>query len=391
MGKHDPDPVQQAGEQVFELFRQGSPDSLLVFRGFKRSQKVVDACREIAFASKMNGADLQAILLAAWFYDAGYAPGQGGTRQRSMELAHDFLQHAGQPESLIEAVGAAIAKAESPAPDDLPQEILHDALLLPIASKSFLQDAELYRLEHERRTGEVIPDVEWTRRCIGFLDSHQFRTRYAHVEYNRRRAANLVRLHKRLREQEEKAVRRKVDDARFSRAVGRTVEDIWSIQTREEIRLLAIMDKRTSTMIHVNAIMMSLVVAILVRKLDEHPRLIVPTLVLLTANVVTIFISVFSLRAGRAANKRLFGNDLALHDANPLVFATPRDESLTEFTQRMGALAQDADALKKSMLEQLYFGRKFIIARVKKLRLTYDVFIYGLLLSLVVFAISLSR
>jgi hypothetical protein len=308
-----------------------------------------------------------------------------------MELAHDFLQHAGQPESLIEAVGAAIAKAQSPAPDDLPQEILHDALLLPIASKSFLQDAELYRLEHERRTGEVIPDVEWTRRCIGFLDSHQFRTRYAHVEYNRRRAANLVRLHKRLREQEEKAVRRKVDDARFSRAVGRTVEDIWSIQTREEIRLLAIMDKRTSTMIHVNAIMMSLVVAILVRKLDEHPRLIVPTLVLLTANVVTIFISVFSLRAGRAANKRLFGNDLALHDANPLVFATPRDESLTEFTQRMGALAQDADALKKSMLEQLYFGRKFIIARVKKLRLTYDVFIYGLLLSLVVFAISLSR
>src|SRR3954470_18640260 len=347
MGKHDPDTVQQAGEQVFDLFRQGPPDGLLVFRGFKRSQKVVDACREIASASKMNGTDLQAILLAAWFYDTGYAPGQGGTRQRSMELAHDFLQRAGQPESLIEAVGEAIVKAESPAPDDLPHEILHDALLLPVAGKSFLKDAELYRLEHERRTGEVIPDLEWTRRCIAFLDSHHFRTRYAQLEYNRRRAANLVRLHKRLREQEDKAARRRMDDAKLSRTVGRTVEDIWGIQTREEVRLLAIMDKRTSTMIHVNAIMMSLVVALLVRKLDEHPNLIVPTLVLLTVNVMTIFSSVFSLRAGRRGTKRLLGKELAAYEANPLVFTSPRDESLTGFTERMGDLAQDADALKK--------------------------------------------
>jgi len=42
-------------------------------------------------------------------------------------------------------------------------------------------------------------------------------------------------------------------------------------------------------------------------------------------------------------------------------------------------------------MEHLYFVRKMLLDRQRALRITYDVFIYGLALSLVVFAVALLR
>ena len=46
-------------------------------------------------------------------------------------------------------------------------------------------------------------------------------------------------------------------------------------------------------------------------------------------------------------------------------------------------------ALRTSMLESLYFVRKLLARRMPLLRLTYNVFIYGLLLSIVAFAVAI--
>ena len=150
--------------------------------------------------------------------------------------------------------------------------------------------------------------------------------------------------------------------------------------------LVGLADRRTSTMIHVNAIMISIVVGLLFRRVDSERYLIVPTLVLLVVNLVVIFVSIYSMRAARSS---LSGEEAQAHDSNLLAFTNDSSVSLQEYAARINHLALDVPALQKTMIEQMYFVRKMLLARQRAMRLTYDVFIYGLAVSVLVFAVAL--
>jgi hypothetical protein len=388
MSKHDPPIVRLAGQEAFKLFRNAGADNPLVFHSFKRARALVDASREIAEGAKLDDGELLTLLLAAWFHDAGYAIEPKGNRKQSAALARAFLAEQGQPQQLAEDVAAAIQASHSPSPDKPLQEVLHDALLRPIAGRDYLELAEQFRLERERRNNEIHPDVEWSRLTIAMFDNHRFRTRFAQLEYSNGRAENLVRLHKLLRKQIKAVAEANDLEAKATKGVGRTVENLFDSITRNQVKLFQIADRRTSTMIHVNAIMISLIVGLLLRRLEEHRYLLVPTLVLLTVNLVTIFISIYSLRAGRSVLRRSLGADVTVHDQNLLMFTNAVPWSLEEYTARMNRLATDWPTLQQTLVEDMFFIRKLLLERTQTLKISYDVFIGGLALSVLAFAIA---
>jgi hypothetical protein len=391
MAKDDPDIVRLAGRHVFELFRNANTDSPLIYHGLKRSRELVDACREIAKGSKLNGADAEVLLLSAWFHDAGSAAGNGG-REKSIEIARAFLAHHEQPKSLADAVAACLEVVDDgDTHDGLADEVLHDALLAPLASKNYVAEAELLRLEEEGRTGKRYSDVEWTQSRIDYLHKHTYRTRWAQLEYNGPRAKNLVRLHKLLRRQMEEAAEHQADDAKVANTLGRVAGKIFGDLTSNQFKLLSIADRRTSTMIHVNAIMISLVVGLVLRKIDEYRHLLVPTVALLCVNLAVVILSILSLRAGRWAVGRFLREETPAYDANLLVVSNEDTVRLPDYVAGMNELLADPPGLQKAMIEYLYFLRKQLIRRRQALQLTYDIFIYGLAISLVFFAVAIVR
>src|SRR6266550_1702618 len=391
MSKHDPPIVRLAAQHVFQIFRDARSDNPLVFHNFGRARALVDACREIAEGAKLDDGDLPALLLAAWFHDAGYAVGPKGNRKQSAEVARAFLAGQRESQELADEVAAAIGASDSPSPDKPVQEVLHDALLLPIASKNYLELAEEFRLERERRNGEVHSDVEWSNICIAFFDNHRFLTRYAQLEYNGRRAGNLVRLHKLLRKQVGEATDQDALQAKHTRDVGKTVENIFDSISRNQIRLFQIADRRTSTMIQVNAIMITLVVGLLLRRLEEQRYLMLPTFVLLAVNLLTIVISIYSMRIGRSRVRQILGSDVAVHDDNLLMFSNDTPWSLDEYRARMNRLATNWPALQQTLVDDMYFIRKLLLERTKALRVSYDIFIAGLAIAVFAFAVAIIR
>src|SRR4029077_16064694 len=151
-------------------------------------------------------------------------------------------------------VEAGMRAAEDGVLESAAQEVLHDALLVPTAGKDYLRELRLLRLENERRGGARLSDVDWTERCIKFVEEHPFRTRYAQLEYNRGRAENLVRLHALLREQREEAAGERPQADKAEKGVGKTVEDLYNDVTKNQLKILNVADRRTATMVHVNAI-----------------------------------------------------------------------------------------------------------------------------------------
>jgi len=391
MSKHDPPIVRSATQHVFQIFRDARPDNPLVFHNFGRARALVDACRDIADGAKLDDGDMSVLLLAAWFHDTGYAVGPKGNRKQSAEVARAFLAEQRELQELADEVAAAIEDSDSPSPDKPVREVLHDALLVPIASKNYLELAEQFRLERERRNGEVHSDVEWSNICIAFFDNHRFLTRYAQLEYNGRRAGNLVRLHKLLRKQVAEATDQDAQQAKATRDVGKTVENIFDSISRNQIRLFQIADRRTSTMIHVNAIMITLVVGLLLRRLEEQRYLMLPTFVLLTVNLLTIVLSIYSMRIGRSRLRHILGGDVAVHDDNLLMFSNDTPWSLDEYRARMNRLANSWPALQKTLVDDMYFIRKLLLERTKALRVSYDVFIAGLAIAVIAFVVAIIR
>ncbi|HYY53608.1 MAG TPA: Pycsar system effector family protein, partial [Myxococcales bacterium] len=355
----------------------------LLFHCFKRSRDVVAACKEIAKQSRLDDDEVRIVLLAAWFHDAAYAVAPDGDRKKSIELARAFLTDRNQPEELIESVATCIASAQAPAQDHPLHEVLHDALLSPLADKDFVPQADLFRLEQERRTGKRFTDVDWTQQCIEFVEHHRYRTRYAHVEYDQRREANLMKLYKLLRKQQEEAAEQKAEEAKAAKGAGKTVESVFYFLTKMTVQVMTLADRRTSTMIHVNAIMISAVVALLLRRIEEQRYLLAPTLVLLAVNLVVIFIAVYSMRFERPAPLR--------SGPGATVFGFDPRTSMQQYEEGMGMLVADGPTMQKAMIEHLYVIRKMLNRRGQALKITYDVFIFGLALSLGVFAFVLIR
>ncbi len=381
MSKNDPEIVRLAGQHVLELFT--SADAPLIYHGYKRSRALVDDCKEIAKGIELNGVEGQVLLLSAWFYDAGSVATKDGSRTRSIELARAFLESQDQSQDLVDAVAGCLdAAGDEQVRDGLATDVLHDALLARVASKSYLEESELLRLEEEQRTRNVYSDVEWTRSRIDYLQQHAYRTRWAQLEYEGGRAKNLARLHKLLRRQLGKATEEKAEQSKISKNDGRTAEGLFGHLTRNQLRILSIADRRTSTMIHVNAIMISLVVGLVLRKVEEHRNLIVPTIVLLSVNLVVVFMSILSMRAGRELRNL---HDPTLEPENLLLTTEDLKLSLPDYLARMNGIVSDSAALQRVLFEYLYFGRNLIVHRKKMLKLTYDIFIVGLAVSLVLF------
>src|SRR5438105_4384444 len=132
MSKHDAPIVRLAAQHVFQIFRSAGADNPLVFHNFGRARALVDASKEVAEGAKLDEGELPVALLAAWFHDTGYAIGAKGNRKQSVEVARAFLSEQRQPQQLADEVAAAIEASDQPSPGNLVQEVLHDALLVPI-------------------------------------------------------------------------------------------------------------------------------------------------------------------------------------------------------------------------------------------------------------------
>jgi predicted metal-dependent HD superfamily phosphohydrolase len=97
------------------------------------------ASKTIGAACRLSAEELEGVILAAWFHDAGYVEAIEGHEEKSVEIATSFLRENGYPQEKIARVAACIRATKMPQnPKTLMEQVLCDADISHLARRTSL-------------------------------------------------------------------------------------------------------------------------------------------------------------------------------------------------------------------------------------------------------------
>ena len=142
-------------------------------------------------------------------------------------------------------------------------------------------------------------------------------------------------------------------------------------------------------MISVNSIILSVVISLLIRHLDEHQSLVIPTIILVGFCVVATIFSVLATRPN--ISRGTFTKEDIFHKkTNLLFFGNFHSMQLDDYDWAMKEMMADRDYLYGSIIKDIYYLGVVLSKKYKYLRISYNIFMFGLIISMLAFGIALA-
>jgi predicted metal-dependent HD superfamily phosphohydrolase len=403
--------LEQAQHYVKSYF-DNHVNEKLVYHNIKHTEMVVEAARQIGQHYQLNDTDFFTVVVAAWFHDTGYLNGEPtGHEERGAKMAKSYLEGTGTDNAVIEGVCRCIIATKLPQRAvGLTEQIVCDADLYHLGTDEFGDRNKLMRKEAEALQDKKISKDEWRRTTIRFLESHQYYTDYCRLLLNEQQQENLNKLKEKdpdggsnkieglLREHgvidgkdgdEAPAPKDKKDKNKEDKKKdpGRGIDTVFRITSNNNQKLSSMADSKAHILIQVNSIIISVLLSLLLRKIEDHTNLAIPATLLLAVNLVTIIFSILATRPHIPPGK-FSKADLDEKKVNLLFFGNFYKMSLEEYAAGMLIMMDDKDFLYGSLIRDVYFQGIALGYKYRWLRLSYNVFMYGLIASVLAFLIA---
>ncbi|MBU2939121.1 phosphohydrolase [Lacinutrix sp. C3R15] len=388
--------IADAEKHVVNLLNTHLKNSF-VYHNITHTQNVVQKATELADLAKLDEHSKTLLIVSAWFHDVGFIKNIDAHEMHSAALATEFLkEHNCTTEDIKLVTSLILATTMGFTPKTQLEKFIRDADCAHVGSKNFEDVTELLKKELELTNQKQITDLEWLDQNINFLtQDHKFNSDLAISLWEKGKSKNLAKL---LRNQSKikkdtLKLKQKKDELNFKKnkieIPERGIETMFRVTLKNHITLSNIADTKANILLSVNAIIVSLVLANLLPKLDNpsNQYLIYPTLVFVLFTVASIILSVLATRPNITRGK-FTKEDVANKKVNLLFFGNFHKMKLDEFEWAMGEMMKDKDYLYSTMKKDLYFLGLVLNRKYKLLRITYTVFMVGIICS--VFAFSLA-
>ncbi|MEN8787967.1 MAG: Pycsar system effector family protein [Flavobacteriaceae bacterium] len=361
------------------------------YHNLRHTQRVVKSTRELIMAHDLSDEDTEILLLTAWLHDTGYTMGSEEHEEKSCEIATEFLTKEGYPASEMDKVLETIrATKRYYAPQNLLEEIIRDADASHFAKKSYMETCEQLREELILLGIAEYSTKEWLDENLKMLrKEHQYYTEYARENWSEGKDRNIDVL-KKERKAMKKIAQRETLKARFkSESPDRGIQTLFRVTLRNHLTLSDIADTKSNILLSVNAIILSVVLANLVPKLDNPTNfyLIWPTSIFLLFTVCTMVLAVIATRPN-VTRGQFSKEDVDQKRVNLLFFGNFHQMKLEEYEWAIKELLKDKDYVYSSLTKDLYFLGLVLNRKYKILRWTYTIFIIGIVISVVAFWLS---
>ena len=384
----------KVAQHVTKLFEEYSHPNL-VYHSLDHTRKVVKRAQEIAAHYQLKERDMLTVYVAAWFHDVGHLFSDVTTHEvKSIEMMKEFMNQQSAEESLISEIENCVMATRMPhQPKNLNEEILCDADTYHFGTKEFKKTNKMVKTEYELRNYTTFL-MDWEKNTLDLLESHQFFTSYCQVLLSEGKQKNIENARKRylkninqtVRAEEENNVDAGATKQKMS-LVTRGIQTMLRLTSENHLRLSDMADGKANILISVNAIIISVILSVLIRKLEVDTYLTIPTILFLISSVATIIIAILATMP-KISEGRFTKADVMNKSANLLFFGNFYKTSLTEYEWGMDVMMKDKDYLYGSLVKDIHhlgivLGRKY-----KLIRLAYMVFMIGIIVSVIAFTLS---
>lgn len=375
----------------------------LTYHNYDHTKMVVDSATVIGKGEQLSDADLEILIIAAWFHDLGYKDSYLAHEEKSKVLAEDFLKKENFSSDKIAKIAACILSTHVDAtPSNQLEGILCDADMSHVYSSDYEEHALRLRQEWENTQNEKHTDTEWTKSNLNFISRHQFHSAFAKKNYQK--AKNKVRdgLEKRLNKLQKKMDKSMMTELgitaaevkrlkkKLQKAEGRPergIETMFRLTSKNHLDLSSMADSKANIMISVNSIIISILIGSLMQKLDTNPHLIIPVIILVTVNLASMIFSILSIRPN-VTNGLFTREDIENQRTNLLFFGNFHKMTRDDYHWGMNQLMANASFLYSSLIDDIYFLGVVLATKYRYLRISYNIFMYGIVVAVLAFIVS---
>lgn len=384
--------IQHAEDFVFNLLKDNL-SNLYTYHNFNHTQKVVAAAKVLITQEKIEAIDAEIIQVAAWFHDVGYIKTVDKHEEESVKMVKQFLLDNQKGQEYSDKVISLIRATEvTYEPQNILEKIIKDADYGHFASEEYLATSQLLREEWKLTLNKSFTDEEWlteNRRIM--VNYHRYFTDYAKNNWQAVKDKNILLLHKELQklsgdpENVSKSKLKKKKMEKLERP-ERGIDTMFRTTLNNHTRLSEIADSKANILLSVNAIIISIALSTLIPKLDSpgNVHLIVPTFILLLFSVISIIFAIMSTRP-KVTSGTFTRQDIEDKKVNLLFFGNFYKMPLDEYQWAVNELMKDRDYLYNSMIKDLYYLGLVLNRKYKLLRITYTVFMIGIICSVFAF------
>lgn len=398
MKNNDKQIIKQAEEKVIELFEEGSPDNLL-YHSLDHTRSVVDRANEIAAHYELSERDITILNIGAWFHDVGHIyTDPSSHEQKSAELLKEWLSDKGNDGGLAEETAKIILATKlSTAPKGLIQEIIKDADSYHFGTGEFKKMDKLMKKETALRK---LPVDNWEKNTLILLESHQYYTSYCKEHLEAGKQKNMAKIKKKIKEgftenasptvlpsEETKGGNKNIKKEQIG-FITKGIQTMLRLTSENHMRLSEMADNKANILISVNAIIISVILSVLIRKIEVDKHLAIPTFIFLASALTTIVISILATRP-KITNGNFTREDILSRKTNLLFFGNFFKSELEEYKWGMSTMMKDPEYLYGALVDDIYFLGKVLGRKYRLVRLAYGVFMIGILVSAFAFIIAI--
>ena len=292
--------IEQSEDFVSKLLKD-KLSTLYSYHNIFHTSNVVDAVKKLCSKEKVEGAEKEMLLVAAWFHDAGYINGVEDHENESVKIAAAFLKAKGQSDEYIAKVSKLIlATSKFYVPQTQLEKIIKDADFVHITSLEYASTCELLRFELKNTMNLSFDNLEWAKENLDFLmNKHQFYTDYALKKWQPLKEKNIAMVQKKLNKQESKKTK-EIEDTEKKKSKeekpDRGIDTLFRVTLGNHTRLSGIADSKANILLSVNAIIISIALSTLIPKLDspKNAHLVVPTFIMVMSSVIPIIFAILA-------------------------------------------------------------------------------------------------
>ena len=179
---------------------------------------------------------------------------------------------------------------------------------------------------------------------------------------------------------------KKKKDKEKSNKPERGVETMFRVAADNLMRLSDMADNKAHILLTINSIIVSVLVSLVLRKLDLNPEYLVPAILFLLTSLITVVFAIL-VTMPNITHGTFTKEDIRNKKANLMFFGNYHRMSQEDYEWGITSMMKDPEFLYGGMIRDNYNLGVLLNKKYRKLRIAYAVFMFGFVISVLAFLV----